>query len=152
MKKIIVLILAIATVFTLAACGSAQDSNTIKIGDYQAVYKGSEIVKDCDKDDAIVSTFEYTNNSDEAQSFSWAFFYKINQGDKELSYTTVFVSEDSYDSLDESSRKDVAPGESLEVKITHKLNDLSTPVQMNFTDLYDTDKKSLTIDLKSLDK
>ena len=79
-------------------------------------------------------------------------FYTVNQGDAELEYTPVFASEDSYDTLDENIREDVAPGESLEVKLTYKLNDLTTPVKVNFSDLLGTQKDSLTVDLTSLSK
>ena len=51
-------------VFSFTACsgGKDEDPNLIKIGDYQAVYKGSEIVKDSDGNDALVATYDYTNN------------------------------------------------------------------------------------------
>lgn len=153
MKKFIAIILTAIMVFSLAACGGAgkdDDPNLIKIGDYQAVYKGSEIVKDYDGNDALVSTFDYTNNSKEDQSFEWSIYYTLTQGDTRLEYTTIFVSEDSYDTLDESARQDVAPGKSLEVKTTYKLKDLTTPVEIKFSDLLESETDSLTIDLTSL--
>ena len=152
MKKIIALILTAIMVFSFAACngGKDEDPNLIKIGDYQAVYKGSGIVKDSDGNDTLVATYDYTNNSKEAQSFEWSIFYTLTQGGSELEYTTIFVSEDSYDTLDESTRQDVAPGESLEVKMTYKLNDLTTPVEIKFSDLLESETDSLTIDLTSL--
>ena len=138
MKKLTAIILTAIMIFSFAACGGAGkdgDPNLIKIGDYQAVYKGSEIVKDSDGNDALVATYDYTNNSKETQSFEWSMFYTVTQGDSELEYTTVFVDEESYDMLDESTRQDVAPGESLEVKMTYKLNDLTTPVEIKHTSL-----------------
>ena len=116
MKKLTAIILTVIMMFSFAACSGAgkdDDPNLIKIGDYQAVYKGSEIVKNSDGNDALVATYDYTNNSKEAQSFEWSMYYTVTQGDKELEYTTIFVSEDSFDTLDESARQDVAPGESL---------------------------------------
>lgn len=130
-------------IFSFAACegtGKDEDPNLIKISDYQAVYKGSEIVKYSDGNDALVATYDYTNNSKEAQSFEWSMYYTLTQGDTELEYTTIFVSEDSFDTL----------GESLEVKMTYKLNDLTTPVEIKFSDLLESDTDSLTIDLTSL--
>lgn len=153
MKKLTAIVLTAIMIFSFAACGGAgkdEDPNLIKIGEYQAVYKGSEIVKDNDGNDALVATYDYTNNSKEAQSFEWSMFYTVTQGDSELEYTTVFVDEESYDMLDESTRRDVAPGESLEVKMTYKLNDLTTPVEIKFSDLLESETDSLTIDLTSL--
>lgn len=153
MKKLTAIVLTAIMIFSFAACGGAgkdEDPNLIKIGEYQAVYKGSEIVKDNDGNNALVATYDYTNNSKEAQSFEWSMFYTVTQGDSELEYTTVFVDEESYDMLDESTRRDVAPGESLEVKMTYKLNDLTTPVEIKFSDLLESETDSLTIDLTSL--
>lgn len=153
MKKLTAIVLTAIMIFSFAACGGAgkdEDPNLIKIGEYQAVYKGSEIVKDNDGNDALVATYDYTNNSKEAQSFEWSMFYTVTQGDSELEYTTVFVDEESYDMLDESTRRDVAPGESLEVKMTYKLNDLTTPVEIKFSDLIGSETDILTIDLTSL--
>ncbi len=153
MKKLAAIILTAIMIFSFAACdgaGKDENPNLIKIGDYQAVYKGSEIVKNYDGNDTLVATYDYTNNSKEAQSFEWSMYYTVTQGDSELEYTTVFVDEESYDTLDESTRQDVAPGESLEVKMTYKLNDLTTPVEIKFSDLFESETDSLTIDLTSL--
>ena len=152
MKKFVAIIMVAVLCISFASCGGKDDPNLFKIGDYQAVYKSSEIVKDYDGDDTIVVTLDYTNNSKEEESFEWSMFYTVNQGDAELEYTPVFASEDSYDTLDENIREDVAPGESLEVKLTYKLNDLTTPVKVNFSDLLGTQKDSLTVDLTSLSK
>ena len=77
-------------------------------------------------------------------------YYTLTQGGTELEYITIFVSEDSYDTLDESTRQDVAPGESLEVKMTYKLDDLTTPVEIKFSDFLEIETDFLTIDLTSL--
>lgn len=152
MKKIIAFVLTAIMVLSLTACGGGKDENPnlIKIGDYQAVYKGSEIVKDGSGSDVLVATYDYTNNSDKAQSFEWSIFYTLTQGGKELEYTPIFVDDDSFTLVDENSSKEVAPGESLEVKMTYTLNDLTTPVEIKFNDLLESETDSLTIDLKSL--
>ncbi len=126
------------------------DENLIVIGDYEALYKGSKIVKGSNDEDAIAITFDYTNNGEEEQSFSWAFFTEIKQADTPLEYSVVFVSEDSYDTLDESYSESVQPGETKEITITYKLNDLTTPVVLEFSDLLDEETDTLTIDPTTL--
>lgn len=149
MKKVLSLMLVMLMVFALASCsgGASEDPNLVTIGDYKAVYTGCEITKDYDGDDAIIINFDYTNNSNAEQSFTWAFFYEITQNDKALEYSTVFVSEDSYETVDDTASEDVAPGESASVSITYKLNDLTSPINMEFSDLFETSKDSLTIDI-----
>lgn len=160
MKKILALLLVAAMLFSLCACGEKEDKESggkldndkadlIKIGDYEAIYKGSEIVKDSEDEDAIVIRFDYTNKSKEAQSFEWAFYYKVFQDGIGLDFAVVWVSEDSYDTLDDSMSTEVQPGKSLEVCMTYKLRDLSSPVEMEFTDLFNEEKDTLSIDLST---
>ena len=49
------------------ACGKdkAKDSNLIKLGDYELLYKGACIMEDSDGNDAIVLTLDFTNNGKE---------------------------------------------------------------------------------------
>lgn len=154
MKKVLSLALVILMVLALTACGGESNGsdNIVKIGDYEAVYKGSKIVKDSDGNDAIAITYDYTNNSSTAQSFNWAFYIDIKQGEKVLEYAPVFVSEDSFDMLDDAMGTDVNPGETLEVTTTYMLSDLTTPIDIKYSDLFDEKTDSLTIDMSTVEK
>ena len=48
--------------------------------------------------------------------------------------------------------EDVKPGETLEVTITHKINDLTTPIDLVVTDLFQEKKDTLTIDMSTVEK
>ncbi|MBE6927483.1 MAG: DUF5067 domain-containing protein [Ruminococcaceae bacterium] len=157
MKKLIAILMVLAMLFTLAACGGEEkksgkkedksDPNLIEIGKYTALYTGYEIMKDSEGNDAIAIRLTYTNNSEEAEKFDWAFTYHAYQNDAELPFAVIFVSEDSYDVLSESTRTEVAPGESLEVTLTYTLSDLNSDVTVNFEELLGDAKDSLTIKL-----
>lgn len=152
MKKLLAILLSAAILLSFAACGDGgkkDDPNLLKIGDYEALYTGCEIVKDYDGDDTVVINFTFTNNSKEAQSFEWAYYYEVKQGDEELDYAVVFVSEDSYDTLDDGMLEDVAPGQSKDIQMTYKLKDLTTNVVVEVSDLYDEETDSVTIDLST---
>ena len=74
-KKLLCLLLAALLLFSLAACGknkSPGDSNLIKIGDYELLYKSACIVEDSDQNDAVVLTLDFTNNSKENASYLWS--------------------------------------------------------------------------------
>lgn len=157
MKKAIVLLFSVMLMFVFTACGGGDggsesksddksDPNVIQIGDYTAEYKGYEIVKDYDGDDAIIVTWNYTNNGEEAESFTWAFNYTLFQDGIELEYGTVFI-EDSYDTVDENMNTEIKPGNSLEVKTTNKLENLESPVEVEFSDLMGDDTASMEIDI-----
>ncbi len=99
-KRLLALVLVLVMVLGLAACGKDKgDPNEIIIGDYTAYYTRSEFVTDYDGDDAIAIYFDFTNNSDENASFIWSMYYTVKQNDAELEQATVFLSEDSFDTL-----------------------------------------------------
>ena len=148
-KKIISLLLAAVLVLSFAACGEKappDDPNTLVIGTNTAEYKGCRMALDSEGNDAIIIDFTYHNGGEEAESFEWAYYYTVMQGDTEMEYAVVWVSEDSFDTLDESIRVDVAPGESKDVSLTYKLVDKTTPIIFSVSDLFDEEHDSITID------
>lgn len=157
MKKIVMLMLSLLLMFSFTACGGGggdsestksekSDPNVMQIGDYKAEFKGYEIVKDSNEDDAIVVTWEYTNNGEEAKSFTWAFDYALTQDGEKLENSTMFV-KDTYDAVDDAMGTDVEPGKSLEVKTTGKLRNLKTPVKAEFANLAGDETDSMEIDI-----
>ena len=150
-KRMLALALALIMVLGLAACGKDKgDPNEIVIGDYTAYYTHSEFVTDFDGDDAIAIYFDFTNNSDEDASFLWSMYYTLTQNGAEMEQATVFLSEDSFETLFDAAMEDVAPGEMLEVALTYKLADKEAPIEIEFTDLFDSEKEHLTIDLATV--
>lgn len=151
-KRMLALALALIMVLGLAACGGKDkgDPNEIVIGDYTAYYTHSEFVTDFDGDDAIAIYFDFTNNSDEDASFLWSMYYTLTQNGAEMEQATVFLSEDSFDTLFDTAMEDVAPGQMLEVALTYKLADKEAPIEIEFTDLFDSEKEHLTIDLATV--
>ena len=155
MKRILALLMALIMVLGLVACGGGdeknEDPNLITIGDHQALFTGAYITTDFDGDDALVATFTYTNNSEENNSFMWAMFYSPMQGGIELENSTIFESADSYDYIGEDNLQDVAPGSSLDVALTYKLNNMTDPVIISFSDLLDEETGEITIDVTKLE-
>ena len=148
MKKLFAMILVLVMLLTLVACGGKEESKkgeekndekkengVITIGDYTATFLGAELMKDSYGADVLAVHLNYANNSKEATKFDWAFYYNAKQGDEELQYAVVWVSEDSYDTLADGLQEDVAPGENKDVTMTYELKDLTTPVTIKLFDL-----------------
>lgn len=76
--------------------------------------------KDYDGNDAVIVTYSFTNNSDEATSFMVAIMDKAYQNGVQLSSAFVLDGVDS-----DASMKDIKPGGSIEVQEAYELDDSS---------------------------
>lgn len=157
MKKIITILLAVFMVFTLVSCGGGSgkqtDPNTFEIDEYVFKYMGYEIIQDEFMDevsDVIAITYNFTNNSDEPTSFFVSSIYEFEQNGELLDINTIFISEDSFESMSDAIYEDVAPGSSLDVTLTYTLKDTTSPVKATFTGLFTDDTKSHTITLDAV--
>ena len=116
--KLLCLLLAVLMLLSsLTACGKdkAKDSNLIKLGDYELLYKGACIMEDSDGNDAIVLTLDFTNNGKENASYLWSVDETVMQNGVELEAATVFTDYDTFETVIEGQFADVAPGATLEV-------------------------------------
>ena len=150
--RILSALLAVLMLLGLAACGKAEpsDPNRIKIGSYELFYKGAKIMTDYDGNDAIVVTLDYTNNSKEANSYLWSFVETVKQNGTELTDATIFLSEDSFDTVTDSQFSEVAAGETLEVQLAYVLADLTSEVELQWEELLGAKSGKLTIDPTTL--
>ena len=150
--RILSALLAVLMLLGLAACGKAEpsDPNRIKIGSYELFYKGAKIMTDYDGNDAIVVTLDYTNNSKEANSYLWSFVETVKQNGTELTGATIFLSEDSFDTVTDSQFSEVAAGETLEVQLAYVLADLTSEVELQWEELLGSKSGKLTIDPSTL--
>ena len=150
--RILSALLAVLMLLGLAACGKAEpsDPNRIKIGSYELFYKGAKIMTDYDGNDAIVVTLDYTNNSKEANSYLWSFVETVKQNGTELTGATIFLSEDSFDTVTDSQFSEVAPGETSEVQLAYVLTDLTSEVELQWEELLGAKSGKPTIDPTTL--
>ena len=111
--KLLCLLLAVLMLLSsLTACGKdkAKDSNLIKLGDYELLYKGACIMEDSDGNDAIVLTLDFTNNGKDNASYLWSVDETLMQNGVELEAATVFADYDTFETVIEGQFADVAPG------------------------------------------
>lgn len=153
----IILILFVATIVMAITSSSMNDANTnninqsastseIKptatpmpeaiegegdIGDYHVIIKEIELAKDYAGKPAIVVTYEWTNNSDEAKAFGYVIDDKAFQNGIECESSIIKIVTDEYD----GKYKEIKPGKTLEFKYGYLLNDTQSDVEVELQPL-----------------
>ena len=132
-KLLCLLLAALMLLSSLTACGKdkEKDSNLIKLGDYELLYKGACIMEDLDGNDAIVLTLDFTNNGKENASYLWSVNETVMQNGTELEIATVVADYESYETVINSQFTDIAPGTTLEVQTAYVLRDPTGTVALN---------------------
>ena len=152
--KLLCLLLAVLMLFSLTACGKEKtaDSNLIKLGDYELLYKGACIMEDSDGNDAIVLTLDFTNNGKENASYLWSIDETVMQNGVELEIANVFTDYDTFETAIEGQFTEIAPGTTLEVKTAYVLKDAAAKVEATFEQLFGKKKGTITIDPATLSR
>lgn len=153
--KLLCLLLAVLMLLSsLTACGKdkAKDSNLIKLGDYELLYKGACIMEDSDGNDAIVLTLDFTNNGKQNASYLWSVNETVMQNGVELEVATVFTDYDTFETVIDGQFTDVAPGTTLEVQTAFVLNDTTSEIKATFEELLGSKKGTITIDPTTLSR
>ncbi len=152
--KLLCLLLAALMLLSLAACGkeTAKDSNLIKLGDYELLYKGACIMEDSDGNDAIVLTLDFTNNGKESASYLWSINETLTQDGEELEVATVITDYSTFTAVIDKQFEEVAPGETLEVQTAFVLKDTTHPVKATFEQLFGKKNGTITIDPSTLSR
>ena len=152
--KLLCLLIAALMLLSLAACGkeTTKDSNLIKLGDYELLYKGACIMEDSDGNYAIVLTLDFTNNGKENASYLWSVDETVMQNGVELEIANVFTDYDTFETAIEGQFTEIAPGTTLEVKTAYVLKDAAAKVEATFEQLFGKKKGTITIDPATLSR
>ena len=152
--KLQCLLIAALMLLSLAACGkeTTKDSNLIKLGDYELLYKGACIMEDSDGNYAIVLTLDFTNNGKENASYLWSVDETVMQNGVELEVANVFTDYDTFETVIEGQFTEIAPGTTLEVKTAYVLKDAAAKVEATFEQLFGKKKGTITIDPATLSR
>ena len=153
-KLLCLLLTVLMLLSSLTACGKEKtaDSNLIKLGDYQLLYKGACIMTDSDGNDAIVLTLDFTNNGKDNASYLWSVDETVMQNGVELEVATVFTDYDTFETVIEGQFTEIAPGTTLEVKTAYVLKDAAAKVEATFEQFLGKKNGTITIDPSTLSR
>lgn len=159
--KLLYLLLAALMLLSLTACGKNKestdkelaDSNLLKLGDYELLYKGACIMEDSDGNDAVVLTLDFTNNGEDSHSYLWSISETAMQNGAELAVAIVYSNPDSYDAtVIEDQFTDVAPGATLEIRTAFVLADTTSKVEVTFEEAFGDKNGKITVDPSTLSR
>ena len=131
-----------ASAGTSAVSAESEEKANDTVGDYKCVVKGAKLCKDLTGKDAVLITYEFTNNSDSAVSFDVALDARAYQDGVGLE--TAILDEDT-DYLD----VDIKPGVTKKVKKAYNLRDTSTEIEIEVSELisFSDDKIVTTVEI-----
>lgn len=163
-KWIIIAVIAVVLIVIISVASGSGDSNNNSnsgstgassvsaeneektdgtIGDYGCVVKGATLCKDWTDKDAVLITYEFTNNSDNPISFDVALDARAYQ--EGIGLETAILDSDETDWLD----VDIKSGVTKEVKKAYVLRDTSTPVEIEVSEFIslNDDKLVTTVEI-----
>lgn len=118
---------------------NTSQSNQNNLGDYKIVVKSCRLAKDYEKKPIIIVKYEFTNNSDEYSAFWTTFEDKAFQNG--IGLNECYVVADSANYSSDNKSKEIKPGATLEVEVAYVLNDSTTPVDIEVSELFSFDDK-----------
>ena len=155
-RKLFCLLLAAVMLFSLAACGKGEDEpedpNLLTVGDFELLYKGASIMRDCEGNDALVLTLDFTNNSEETTDYFWSIYETAIQNDTELEMAVVYLNEETLEYVDDSQYQNVDPGATVEVQTAFELDETTGEVEVTFEEMTGDKNDSITIDLSTISR
>jgi len=108
---------------------SAEPTEEEDLNEYHVKILDSRKELDSNGNEAIIISFEYTNNDSENEAFEYSIFPRAYQGGQELEVAYVLGSDDN--SID-AAIQEIAPGETITVDRGFVLLD-NSPVELNVT-------------------
>ena len=154
LKKLICLLAAasVIVIFGLFAISSSEDSQSSdqtsaengneavvsekpknNLGKYNVVIKSCRLAEDYKGTPIVIVTYEFTNNSDDATSFSFSVTDSVFQNG--IGLNECYVVDDSANYSSDNQLKDIKPGSTLDVEVAYTLNDNETDLEVEVKEL-----------------
>ena len=120
--------------------GSTTTNQTL--GDYSVEIKSCRLAKDYEKKPVVIVKYVFTNNNDEdGEAFYLAFEDKVYQNGVGLN--SAYVLDDSANYSSDNQMKEIKKGASIEVEVAYVLNDTTTDILVEVSELWSwSDKKT----------
>ena len=156
MKKAIIFITLLALLLSsLCSCietettqdqgnGSAasENSSNSNLGDYNVIIESCRLATDYEDAPIVIVKYKFTNNGDEPACFAWSLEYDAFQDGVGLN--ECYFADDSANYSSDNQTKEIKKGSSLSVEVAYKLNDTTTDVEIEVSELISFSNKKIT--------
>ncbi len=120
----------------------AETANDSNLGDYEVEIMSCRLAKDYEKKPVVIVKYKFTNNSEEATSFTFALSDNVYQNG--IGLTTAIVTDDSAKYSSDNQMKEIKKGASLEVEVAYVLNDTTTDIEVEVEERISFSDKTIT--------
>ena len=120
---------------------STTTSNS-NLGNYNVIIDSCRIAKDYEGNDVVIVKYKFTNNDDEPASFMWSLDDSVFQNGIELNRSYFLDNSANYSS--ENMSKEIKTGVSLYIEVAYELNDSTTDIEVEVSELISLNDKTIT--------
>lgn len=117
-------------------------SSNSALGDYDVVIESCRLASDYEGKPIIIVKYKFTNNGDEPACFAWSLEHSAFQNGVGLN--ECYVAADSANYSSDNQTKEIKKGASLTVEVAYKLNDSTTAVEIEVSELISFSDKKIT--------
>lgn len=103
------------------------------LGDYEVEIKSCRISRDYEGKNVVIVKYGFTNNSDNAASFSFSIDDAVYQNNIGLTESYFLSNSADYDS--DNQLKEIKPGATIDVEVAYELDDLTSNITVEVKEL-----------------
>ncbi|MBO5105570.1 MAG: DUF5067 domain-containing protein [Clostridia bacterium] len=112
------------------------------LGEYNVNIKSCRLAKDYEGKDIVIVNYGFTNNSDNSASFTFAISDKVFQNGVGLN--KCYTAADSAKYSSDNQSKDIKKGATIDVEVAYNLNDSTTPIEVECSELISFSDEKVT--------
>lgn len=114
-----------------------------QIGDYSVVIDSCRLSKDYEKKPVVIVKYIFSNVSDDdAACFAFTFENAVYQNGVGLNEAYLLADSENYDV--DAQLKEIKKGATIEVEIAYELNDTTTDIEVEVSELFSFDDTTIT--------
>ena len=121
---------------------SASTSSKSNLGNYNVVIESCRLAEDYEGDPIAIVKFKFTNNDDDPAAFWIALDCNAYQND--IGLNECYFVDDSANYSSDNQMKEIRKGASLSVEVAYELNDTTTDIEVEVSELISFSDKKIT--------